>query len=58
MQFNKRLPLGYMQIQLVRFGPAFQSALDLEQAGNGKWWIALITYALWRIASYSLTRMF
>lgn len=37
VQFNKRLPLGYMQIQLFRFGLAFQSALDLEQAGNGKW---------------------
>jgi putative flippase GtrA len=55
--FSKRLLLGYMQIQLFGFGLAFFSGLALEQAGTGKWWIALVTYALWSTASFILTRV-
>ncbi|WP_254944155.1 hypothetical protein [Cyanobium sp. AMD-g] len=57
VRFSKRLLLGYMQIQLFGFGLAFFSGLALEQAGTGKWWIALITYALWSTASFILTRV-
>ena len=57
VRFGKRLLLGYMQIQLFGFALAFFSGLALEQAGAGKWWIALITYALWSTASFILTRM-
>lgn len=57
VRFSKRLLLGYMQIQLFGFGLAFFSGLALEQAGTGKWWIALVTYALWSTASFILTRV-
>jgi putative flippase GtrA len=57
VRFSKRLLLGYLQIQLFGFGLGFLSGLALEQAGTGKWWIALITYALWSTASFILTRV-
>jgi membrane protein implicated in regulation of membrane protease activity len=56
VRFSKRLLLGYMQIQLFGFGLAFLGGLALERAGTGKWWIALITYALWSTASFILTK--
>ena len=57
VRFSKRLLLGYMQIQLFGFALAFLGGLTLEQAGTGKWWIALITYGLWSTASFILTRV-
>ena len=57
VRFSKRLLLGYMQIQLFGFALAFLGGLALEQAGTGKWWIALVSYGLWSTASFILTRM-
>ncbi len=57
VRFSKRLLMGYLLIQLFGFGLAFLSGLALEQAGTGKWWIALITYVLWSTASFILTRV-
>jgi putative flippase GtrA len=57
VRFSRRLLLGYIQIQLFGFVLAFFSGLALERAGTGKWWIALITYALWSTASFILTRV-
>lgn len=57
VRFSKRLLLGYLQIQFFGFVLAFLSGLALEQAGTGKWLIALITYALWSTASFILTKV-
>ena len=57
VRFSGRLLLGYVQIQILGFGLAFLSGLALEHAGAGKWLIALITYLLWSIASFLLTRL-
>lgn len=57
VRFSGRLLLGYVQIQILGFGLAFLSGLALERAGTGKWLIALITYLLWSVASFLLTRL-
>jgi putative flippase GtrA len=57
VRFSGRLLLGYVQIQILGFGLAFLSGLALENAGAGKWLIALITYLLWSVASFLLTRL-
>jgi hypothetical protein len=55
VQFSGRLLLGYLQIQFIGFGVSFISGLVLDNAGVGKWLIALITYALWTVISFTLT---
>ena len=57
VRFSGRLLLGYVQIQFLGFGLAFLSGLALEYAGTSKWLIALITYLLWSVASFLLTRL-
>ncbi|KEF40733.1 MAG: hypothetical protein ER33_15445 [Cyanobium sp. CACIAM 14] len=55
--FGRRLLLGYLQIQVLGFVLAFLFGLALERAGTGKWLIALLTYTLWSLLSFVLTRL-
>jgi hypothetical protein len=57
VKFSWKLLIGYLLIQLFGFVIAFLAGLALEEAGSGKWSIALITYAIWAGISFLLTRL-
>lgn len=57
VKFTRRLFIGYLQIQLFGFVIAFLIGLLLDEIGANKWVISLVTYALWAIISYVLTRI-
>lgn len=56
VRFHWRLLLGYLQIQLLGFSLSFLIGMLASKAGAGDMVIALLTYTLWALCSFLLTR--
>lgn len=56
VRFRYRLLIGYFLIQLVGYATAFALGIALEKVNTDSWLIAIITYSLWTVLSFLLTR--
>ena len=55
--FSRSLLFGYIQIQVIGFLLAFVGGIALDRVGTAKWGIAMVTYILWSLTSYLLTKV-
>jgi len=56
VRFRYRLLIGYFLIQLVGYATAFALGIALEKKNMDSWLIAIITYTVWTVLSFLLTR--
>jgi putative flippase GtrA len=56
VRFGYRLLIGYFLIQLVGYATAFALGIALEKVNADSWIIAIVTYSVWTVLSFLLTR--
>jgi putative flippase GtrA len=56
VRLHWRLLLGYIQIQLIGFSLSFLAGMLAKNAGVSDLLIAFLTYTLWALCSFLLTR--
>lgn len=56
VSFRYRLLAGYLLIQLAGYGIAFALGIALARIKMNSWLIAIITYTVWTVLSFLLTR--